>query len=88
MPPNCSLLEVVPIFEGVGQPIDTIFMGTYDGNLLAYRFQTSDLNSMDGSTENLKQQMNLVKKWTLNGYILSLIHFGIQNTATQQEESK
>ena len=43
---------------------------------------------MDGSTENLKQQMNLVKKWTLNGYILSLIHFGIQNTANQQEETK
>jgi hypothetical protein len=43
---------------------------------------------MDGSTENLKQQMSLVKKWTLNGYILSLIHFGIQNTAHQQEESK
>jgi hypothetical protein len=77
---NCSLLEVVPVYEAStpGQPRDTIFMGTYDGHLYAMRMTVQDDKIMGSSQENISAQRYLLlhlKKWNFSGLVLSMISF-------------
>ena len=72
---NCSILEVIQVYEGAGsQPKDTIFMGTYDGHLYSMRMMIKS----EGNNEI--QHLTMIKKWNLSGPVLSLISFSINNT--------
>lgn len=94
VPPNCSIMEVIPVYEpGMpGQPQDTIFLGTYDGSLIAYRMKVNDEGvKMTESNDQIIQSyasLRQIKKWSFSGYVVSLIHFGIQNATSLYEEMK
>ena len=70
---NCSLLEVRQVFEGDSCK-DTIFMGTYDGSLSAFRLTTK------GEGDSEFYQLTPLRKWDFSSAILSMISFGIHRT--------
>jgi hypothetical protein len=55
VPPNCSVMEVVPVNEGNGNTQDTILIATYDGSLLAFRMKIKEEGiNMAGSSDNIQ----------------------------------
>eukprot|EP00347_Sterkiella_histriomuscorum_P011153 403373557 len=82
VPANCCLLEIKSIFDikqyqpEHGRPIkpkDTIFMGTYDGQLHSLRLETKK----EGQVETLV--LNHLRKWSFSYPITSMITFDFFN---------